>query len=60
MKTNEQFDACRVHDEEHLIGKIFAMFVGLILCNELYLKTRELREKTKDKDCIQQATVYVN
>lgn len=49
MKTNEQFDVCRVHNEEHLIGKTLAMFVGLILRNELYLKTRELREKTKDK-----------
>ncbi len=49
MKTNEQFDVCRVHDEEHLTGKTLAMFVGLILRNELYLKTRELREKTKDK-----------
>ncbi len=49
MKTNEQFYVCRVHDEEHLIDKILAMFAGLILRNELYLKTRELREKTKDK-----------
>lgn len=49
MKTNEQFDVCRVHDEEHLTAKTLAMFVGLILRNELYLKTKELRSKTKDK-----------
>ena len=60
MKTNEQFDVCRVHDEEHLIGKTLAMFVGLILRNELYLKTRELRKKLKIKNCIQQAIVFVN
>lgn len=57
MKTNEQFDVCRVHDEEHLTAKTLAMFVGLILRNELYLKTKELRSKTKDKNYIPQAIV---
>lgn len=49
MKTNEQFDVCRVHSDESLISKNLAMFIGLILRSELFVRTKALREKTKDK-----------
>ena len=49
MKTNEEFDVCRIHSEESLIAKNLSMFIGLILRNELFIRTKQLRDKTKDK-----------
>lgn len=49
MKTNEEFDVCRVHSEKSLIAKNLSMFIGLILRNELFVRTKQLRDKTKDK-----------
>lgn len=49
MKTFEQFDVVRCHDTKHLKGKNLCMFIGLILRNEIFIRTKELRSKTKDK-----------
>ena len=49
MKTFEQFDCVRCHDTSHLRGKNLCMFIGLILRNEIFIRTKDLRENTKDK-----------
>lgn len=47
MKTNEEFDVCRVHSEESLIAKNLSMFIGLILRNELFIR-KEIKQKIKN------------
>lgn len=49
MKTYEQFSCVRCHDTKHLKSKNLCMFVGLILRNEIFVRTKKLRENTKDK-----------
>lgn len=49
MKTFEQFDVVRCHDIKHLKAKNVCMFIGLILRNEIFIRTKELRKNTKDK-----------
>ena len=49
LKTNEELEVLRSHDEEHLIGKVFSLFIGLIIRNEIFIKTKELRKNSKDK-----------
>lgn len=49
MKTLEQFDVVRCHDINHLKAKNLCMFIGLILRNEIFVKTKGLRKNTKDK-----------
>ena len=46
-EQDEEFDVCRVHSEESLIAKNLSMFIGLILRNELFIRTKQLRDKTK-------------
>ena len=50
MKANEEFDIVRVHSDEHLMAKTFDMLIGLILRNEIFVRTRELRKSTKNKN----------
>jgi len=49
LKTNEELEVLRSHDEDHLIGKVFSLFIGLIIRNEIFIKTKELRKASKDK-----------
>ena len=49
MKTYEQFDCVRCHDVKHLKSKNLCLFVGLILRNEVFVRTKNLRNNCKDR-----------
>ncbi len=50
LKTSEDLEVLRSRDEDHLLGKVFSLFIGLIIRNEIFIKTKELRKNSKDKN----------